>query len=190
MQVTKVFWLVILRSYLCNILCKFFIKIESTRRREIKEKSPQLIWLYCGRAARSSHRRCSVKKAVLKNFAIFTGNSCVGVFSKKNCRSEGPNTGVFLWILRNFKNSYLFWKTSANGCFLTVSMAHCYMGLKVQGLDCMTASGFKVRVTGLVFFVSKSASLVVNGVPTCVQKPTTFNESIKFFRLVIFGHFR
>ena len=26
-----------------------------------------------------------------------------------------------------------------------------YMGLKVQGLDCMTASGFRVRVTGLVF---------------------------------------
>ena len=28
---------------------------------------------------RSSHRRCSIEKAVLKNFAIFTGNTCVGV---------------------------------------------------------------------------------------------------------------
>ena len=38
----------------------------------------------------------------------------------------------------------LFQKTSANDCFLTFSMFHCYMGLKVLGLDCMTASGFRV----------------------------------------------
>ena len=31
---------------------------------------------------RSSHRRCSVKKDVLKNFANFTGNTCVGTFFK------------------------------------------------------------------------------------------------------------
>ena len=31
----------------------------------------------------SSHGRCSVIKAVLKNFAIFTGNTCVGVFFDK-----------------------------------------------------------------------------------------------------------
>ena len=28
------------------------------------------------------------------------------------------NSGVFLWILRNFQE-HLFWKTSANGCFWT-----------------------------------------------------------------------
>ena len=26
-----------------------------------------------------SHKRCSIKKAILKNFAIFTGNICAGV---------------------------------------------------------------------------------------------------------------
>ena len=40
----------------------------------------------------------------------------------------------------------MFWKTSANGCLLTVSMIHCYMGLKVQGLDCLTVSGSESQV--------------------------------------------
>ena len=35
--------------------------------------------LFLCRADRSSHRRCSVKKGVLKNFENFTGNTCVGV---------------------------------------------------------------------------------------------------------------
>ena len=43
---------------------------------------------------RISHRRCSVKKAVLKNFAVFTG------------LKRDFNTSVFLWILRNFKTTY------------------------------------------------------------------------------------
>ena len=33
-----------------------------------------------------------------------------------------------------------FLKISANGCFLAVLMVHSFLGLKVQGLDCMTAS--------------------------------------------------
>ena len=63
----KLFCHVIVKNYLCNVLCKFLIKIESTWRREIKEQAPQLTLLYCGRTVRSSHRRCSQKKeATLK----------------------------------------------------------------------------------------------------------------------------
>ena len=62
------------------------------------------------------------QKVVLKNFATFTGKHlCWNLFliklqafrpdSKKDF-----NTGVFLWILRNFEE-HLFWRTSANGCF-------------------------------------------------------------------------
>ena len=51
-----------------------------------------------------------------------------------------------------------------------------YMVLKFQGLDCMATSGFRVRVTGIVF-VFKLASLVLNRVQTCA-KTGTF-ESIK-----------
>ena len=44
----------------------------------------------------------------------------------------------------------------------------------------MTASGFRVRVTGLVF-VFKSACLALKQVPTCIRKPktNTFDKSIK-----------
>ena len=58
----------------------------------------------------------------------------------------------------------------------------------------MTASGFRVRVTGLVF-VFKSASLVLKQVPTCIRKPktNTFDKSIKFLHwlfLVVSDGFR
>ena len=64
------------------------------------------------------------KKAVLKNFAIFTGKRlCWSLFLIK-LQDSSPafllkrdsNTGLFLWILRNFKE-HLFWRTSANRYF-------------------------------------------------------------------------
>ena len=64
------------------------------------------------------------KKAVLKNFAIFTGKRlCLSLFLIK-LQDSSPafllkrdsNTGLFLWILRNFKE-HLFWRTSANRYF-------------------------------------------------------------------------
>ena len=51
----------------------------------------------------------------------------------------------------------------------------------------MTASGFRVRVTGLVF-VFKSVSLALKQVPTCIWKPETFDKSVNFI-LVVFGRF-
>ena len=53
---------------------------------------------------RSSHQRCSIKNAVLKNFVLFTG--------KQLCWS------LFLIKLQTFK------RTSANGCFLNHSLAN------------------------------------------------------------------
>ena len=58
----------------------------------------------------------------------------------------------------------------------------------------MTASGFRVRVTGLVF-VFKSVSLVLKQVPTCIRKPktNTFGKSIKLLCslfLVVLDGFR
>ena len=68
--------------------------------------------------------------------------------------------------------------------FSNGSLFHGPKGLK--GLDSMTASGFRVRATGLVF-VFKSASLVLKHVPTCIRKPktkNTFHKSIKFLHLL------
>ena len=65
------------------------------------------------------------KKAALKNFAIFTGKHLcwsffiikLQAFSTTILLERDSNTaGVFLWILRNFKDN-LFWRTSANDCF-------------------------------------------------------------------------
>ena len=67
-------------------------------------------------------------------------------------------------------------------------MAHSYMDLKVSGLVRMTASGCRVRVTGLVF-VFKSTSLALKQVPICIREP----KSIKFLHwliLVVFDGFR
>ena len=38
---------------------------------------------------RSSHQRCSIKKAVFKHFSIFDENICVGVSFYQSCRPEG-----------------------------------------------------------------------------------------------------
>ena len=59
---------------------------------------------------RSSHQRCSIKKFVLKKFAIFTGkHRCWSLFSIQlqdwrptTLLKRGSNPGVFLWILQNF----------------------------------------------------------------------------------------
>ena len=117
----------ILHSYLCNALCKFFIKMESNYcfsktyseierypliqarkkltchviafvqrflsvfdqyrkhagARNKKKQTPQLALRYCGRTVRSSHRRCSVKNAILKKFVISTGNTALESLFKK-----------------------------------------------------------------------------------------------------------
>ena len=77
---------------------------------------------------------------------------------------------------------------------LIFSMVHSYMDLKVYSLDCMTASGFRVQITGLVVLF-KLPSLALKHVPTSIQKPKTniFDKSIKFLHwlfLVVLDRFR
>ena len=69
-------------------------------------------------------------------------------------------------------------------------MVHSNMDLKVKGVDCMTASGFRVRVTGLVF-VFKSACLALKQVPTCIRQPrtNTFDklDGFRWFQVLLDG---
>ena len=51
---------------------------------------------------KSSHWKCSVKKAVLNNFVIFTGNACVGVFLSTLLKTL---TQAF-YCCEIFKNTY------------------------------------------------------------------------------------
>ena len=145
----------IVKNYLCNVLSKLLIKIESTWRRETKEQTPQLTLLYCGRTVRRIHGSCSIKNLFLKILQYPQEEPVLESLFKKvaglqACRfiKKRPQHRCFPV---NIAKDYLFWKTSANGCFLIVSMVHCYVDLTVQGLDSMTASDFRVQVTGLVF---------------------------------------
>ena len=90
----RLFCHVIVKNYLCNALCQKVFD-QNRKNAEVRNQRTklQLTFLYCGRTVRSSHRRFSI-----------------GVSLKKSWRSEGPYTGVFLWILRNFWD-YLFRKT-------------------------------------------------------------------------------
>ena len=75
---------------------------------------------------KSSRLQMFFKVDVLKNFVIFAGKHlCWSYFLIKLQAWTSPivlkrdsNTGVFLWILRNF-SEYLFWRTFANGYFCT-----------------------------------------------------------------------
>ena len=68
---------------------------------------------------RSSQRRCSIKKAAFKFFSKFIGkqlrwslflNKAPLILLKK------PDTGVFLWILRNFQE-HLFYRPPHGNCY-------------------------------------------------------------------------
>ena len=59
----KLFCRGIVKKYLSNVPCKFFIKIKSTWR---PEQALLLTLLYHGRTVRSSHCRCCVRKLFLK----------------------------------------------------------------------------------------------------------------------------
>ena len=79
----------------------------------------QIFYNIKNRQHRSSHRRCSVKKGVLRNFAKFTGKHlCQRLF----CNSLQPylkivsGTDVLLWILRNFWEHF-FYRTPPDNCF-------------------------------------------------------------------------
>ena len=78
-----------------------------------------LSWLQCveqinPKTFRSSHLRCSIKEAVLKNFAIFTGKHMfwnLFLIKLEAWRCFPVNTTKFLRTP--------FWRTTVNGCFWT-----------------------------------------------------------------------
>ena len=80
-----------MKNCLCNVLFKILIKIESTLRCTIKEQTPTLTLLFCGKTVRSSYRK---SKTALENSAISIGNTYVVMsflifkitFLKNNCK--------------------------------------------------------------------------------------------------------
>ena len=76
--------------------------------------------LCCATSFKSSRQRCSIEKAVLKNFQYSQRNTYVGVkFIKVNFIKGTSNISVFLWILEIFENIYFeeyLWTTGSVVC--------------------------------------------------------------------------
>ena len=103
-------WLIWTHSWFTHeeLLGKFFISSSSFFI---------VVWAPClhfRRWYRSSHPRCSIKKAVFKIFAIFTGKQlCWSLFLiicsvPATLLKRDSNTGVFLWILQKFLGAPFF----------------------------------------------------------------------------------
>ena len=73
---------------------------------------------------RSSHQRCSVKKVVLKNLAKFTGKHLC--LRPATLLKRDFGIGVFMWILRNFKNTFF-----TEHLWTTASGRNCAMSSKI-----------------------------------------------------------
>ena len=82
-DVVSIFNAVIERFFTKNILLKYFnIPLFSYLRSCIR-------LMKHGDIGRSSRRRCSIEKGVLKNFAKFIGkHPCQSLFLKQNCRPQ------------------------------------------------------------------------------------------------------
>ena len=166
----KLFFHLIVNNYLCNIFCKFLIKIESTWRCNIKEQTSLLTSLYCDRTVKSSYKRCSMKKKLFLNISKYSKEITVleSFFKKVKKRRQHRFFCVYCII---FKAIYLE-RNLRVAAFLTASMVYCYMGRKVQGLDCIIALGFRIQITGLVFCFKVSISSLEPSPDLCLKSLT------------------
>ena len=105
--------------------------ISETKNIRISGRSIIPITLLCKICYRSSHRRCTLKKAVLKNFANFTGKHlCQSLFLNKVANlgpatllKKGSGTGVLLRILRKSLRT-LFQQNTSGRMLLMVNMKY------------------------------------------------------------------
>ena len=100
----------------CKLVIFKKVAAAKTKKWFLRNFWENLFWeisKFC-KKLRSSHQKCSIKKAVLKNFTIFTGKYLYWSLFLIKSQDWRPttllkgdsNTGVFLLILRNFKNNY------------------------------------------------------------------------------------
>ena len=127
----------------------FVSKLKACRGVKSKNKHPS--WLYSTMLGPPEAATWGVllKKLFLKNLQYLQETPVLESFLKKvtDLKASAHNTCCFPVNIAKF----LRLPISKNICtqlhfkyLHTVSMVHCYMGLKVQGLDCMAASGFSV----------------------------------------------
>ena len=87
--------------------------------------------------SRSSHRRCSINKGVLKHFAKFKGKHlCQSLFFNKvvglqRYLKRDSSRGVFLWIFQIFQE-HLFNKTPPDNCLWESSVSNWFISRKFE----------------------------------------------------------
>ena len=92
-------------------------------------------------SARNSYQSCSIKKAALKNSAIFTGKDlCWNLFLIKL-----QAFGCFLWKLRNVYAAFLHW-TKSKPLFRSICNSFFTTYSDVQGLPFPVDAGRKLNV--------------------------------------------
>ena len=92
-------------------------------------------------SARNSYQTCSIKKAALKNSAIFTGKDlCWNLFLIKL-----QAFGCFLWKLRNLYAAFLHW-TKSKPLFRSIFNSFFTTYSDVQGLPFPVDAGRKLNV--------------------------------------------
>ena len=114
----------------------------------------------------------------LKISQYLKGSTCVGVsaldFRSTTFLKRDSNTGVFLWILRNFLEN-LFWRTYANGCFCAQHMC---------------TNSFRGALSVLRQFLATESPLkmIKDAFPFFTHLPNTSrnkgNQTIKFVQVI------
>ena len=163
----------VVKNYLCNILCKFLIKIECTmetrnQKKEIPADS------HCVKF-RNIHRKHLCWTLFFKKNAGLKACNFIKKRSKHRCFPVIFAKFLRIPILKNIYETAAFWPK----------------GSKSRLHDCVRLPGPSHRSS----FLFLSRYLVLNWVPTCVRKPKTnaFDESNKFLHwllLVALGGFR
>ena len=90
---------------------------------------------------RSNHRRCSVRKGVLGNFAKFTGKHLCQILFLIRLQAWGlqlylkrsSGTDVFLWILRDFQE-HLFYRTPPGQWFWSTWQIFIMLSAKIRSI--------------------------------------------------------
>ena len=133
---------VTVKIYWCNVLCKFLIKIESTRKRKIKEQAPQLTLLWWD--FQKQPTKVFYKKNLFLKISQYLQETSVLEFLFK--KVVGLKTCIFI----KKKPQHRCFPVNITK-FLRLSISENISDRLLLTVS-MVSSGFRVQVTGLVFW--------------------------------------
>ena len=154
---------------------------------EVCYRFSRINWNLCGTHDRSSHRRCSIKKGVLRNFTKFTGKHlCRSLFFNKvvgwglQLYWKGDFGTVFSWkfceISKNASFSEHLWATAFD-TKISAKRVYCYCMLLPSIACCYRVLHVVTECYCILLQVVKSTSKIVLSKTNC----STSKERNRFF---------